>query len=142
MASTEGFILSELDTQTISSPALKRSKPHDNDQYFSSQTSLNNNTNVNNTNYSANNNTNTNTNNSRTITLPSSFNPMSPPFFESPFLLLDVRPREEYLTCHIATAQNYPFLMTIRGANELPPKMHLYKNLPGKMVILYDQDER
>jgi rhodanese-related sulfurtransferase len=59
-----------------------------------------------------------------------------------PYLLLDVRDRDEYDACHIITALNYPTAMLSRSVNNETTEMLAYKNQPGKIIVLYDDDER
>ncbi|XP_058507802.1 centrosomal protein of 41 kDa-like [Solea solea] len=56
-----------------------------------------------------------------------------------PYLLLDVRDQDDYDRCHIIGAHNFPIIMLsrFRGIKEIWE----YKNIPGKIIILYDEDE-
>uniref|UniRef100_A0A914WWK7 Rhodanese domain-containing protein n=1 Tax=Plectus sambesii TaxID=2011161 RepID=A0A914WWK7_9BILA len=58
-----------------------------------------------------------------------------------PYLLLDVRLPEEYNLGHIITAVNYPHTMLSRERYDTL-EMKAYKNKPGKMIVLYDDNER
>ena len=59
-----------------------------------------------------------------------------------PYLLLDLRERDEYDTCHIISALNYPVAMLSRSVNNETREMLTYKNQPGKIIVVYDDDER
>ncbi|KAH9503745.1 Centrosomal protein of 41 kDa [Bulinus truncatus] len=59
-----------------------------------------------------------------------------------PYLLLDVREREAYDECHVITAQSYPTAMLARSVNYETKEMLQFKNQPGKIIVLYDDDER
>ncbi|CAL8099230.1 unnamed protein product [Calicophoron daubneyi] len=61
---------------------------------------------------------------------------------ELPYLILDLRDREEYDECHIITALNYPIAMLSRSVNYETPEMLSYRNKSGRIIILYDEDER
>lgn len=70
----------------------------------------------------------------------SSIDPVLPP--PCPYLLLDVREREEYDKCHITTALSYPAVTLSRSCNYFSKEILEYKNKPGRIIILYDEDER
>uniref|UniRef100_A0A2C9KQ10 Rhodanese domain-containing protein n=2 Tax=Biomphalaria glabrata TaxID=6526 RepID=A0A2C9KQ10_BIOGL len=59
-----------------------------------------------------------------------------------PYLLLDVRERDAYDECHIITAQSYPTAMLARSVNYETKEMLAFKNQQGKIIVLYDDDER
>jgi len=59
-----------------------------------------------------------------------------------PYLLLDIRDRDEYNACHIITALNYPAAMLSRSVNNETKELLAYKNQPGKIILIYDEDER
>lgn len=59
-----------------------------------------------------------------------------------PYLLLDVRDKDEYDQCHIISALSYPTAMLSRSVNNETPEMLAYKNQAGKIVVVYDDDER
>ncbi|TPP61334.1 Centrosomal protein of 41 kDa B [Fasciola gigantica] len=61
---------------------------------------------------------------------------------EQPYLLLDVRDRDEYDQCHIISALNYPIAMLSRSVNFETPEMLAFRNKPGHIIIIYDEDER
>ncbi|CAH8517546.1 unnamed protein product [Schistosoma turkestanicum] len=61
---------------------------------------------------------------------------------DSPYLLLDVRDRDDYDTCHIITARNYPIAMLSRSVNFETNEMLAYRNQPDHIIIVYDEDER
>ncbi|KAL3853498.1 hypothetical protein ACJMK2_017034 [Sinanodonta woodiana] len=60
----------------------------------------------------------------------------------SPYLLLDIRDRDAYDQCHIITALNYPTAMLSRSVNYETKEMLTHKNQPGKIILIYDEDER
>ncbi|NXJ98602.1 CEP41 protein, partial [Corythaixoides concolor] len=64
------------------------------------------------------------------------------PYPDCPFLLLDVRDRDEYDQCHIVGAYSYPIPMLSRTMNPYTNSILEYKNAHGKIIILYDSDER
>ncbi|XP_057296038.1 centrosomal protein of 41 kDa B-like [Hydractinia symbiolongicarpus] len=59
-----------------------------------------------------------------------------------PYLLLDVRDKDAYNECHIIGALNYPSAMLARSVNYLTKEMLLFKNKTGKVIIIYDDDEK
>ncbi|CAH8580684.1 unnamed protein product [Schistosoma bovis] len=61
---------------------------------------------------------------------------------DSPYLLLDVRDRDDYDACHIITARNYPIAMLSRSVNFETTEMLAYRNRPDHIIIVYDEDER
>ncbi|XP_073437078.1 centrosomal protein of 41 kDa [Dendrobates tinctorius] len=64
------------------------------------------------------------------------------PYQDCPFLLLDVRVEDCYDQCHIIGAYSYPTAMLSRTMNPFTPEILSYKNAHGKIIILYDEDER
>ncbi|XP_078275663.1 centrosomal protein of 41 kDa isoform X2 [Rhinoraja longicauda] len=64
------------------------------------------------------------------------------PYPDCPFLLLDVRDRDAYDQCHVIGAYNYPVAMLSRTMNPYTKEILEYKNAPGKIILLYDEDER
>lgn len=59
-----------------------------------------------------------------------------------PYLLLDLRDRDDYEQCHMITALSYPVAMLSRSINNETPDMLAYKNQAGKIIVVYDDDER
>lgn len=59
-----------------------------------------------------------------------------------PYLLLDIRDKDEYQRCHMITALHYPVAMLSRSVNNETPELLAYKNQPGKIVVVYDDDEK
>ncbi|CAL1539048.1 unnamed protein product [Lymnaea stagnalis] len=59
-----------------------------------------------------------------------------------PYLLLDVREKDAYDECHIITAKSYPTAMLARSVNYETKEMLQFKNQTGKIILLYDEDER
>ncbi|XP_055464207.1 centrosomal protein of 41 kDa isoform X2 [Psammomys obesus] len=64
------------------------------------------------------------------------------PYPDCPFLLLDVRDRDSYQQCHIVGAHSYPIATLSRTMNPYSNDILEYKNAHGKIIILYDEDER
>ncbi|XP_059392966.1 centrosomal protein of 41 kDa [Carassius carassius] len=64
------------------------------------------------------------------------------PYPDCPYLLLDVRDREQYDQCHITSAYSYPIATLSRTMNPYTKEVLDYKNASGKIIILYDEDER
>ena len=61
---------------------------------------------------------------------------------EKPYLLLDVRTEDAYNSCHIIGAVNYPSAMLSRAQNYFTKEMLNYINKDGKILIVYDEDEK
>ncbi|XP_033095815.1 centrosomal protein of 41 kDa-like isoform X2 [Anneissia japonica] len=59
-----------------------------------------------------------------------------------PYLLLDLRDKDAYDQCHIITALNYPSAMLSRSCNYFTKEILAYRNQPGKIIVMYDEDER
>uniref|UniRef100_A0A8C6TK02 Centrosomal protein 41 n=1 Tax=Neogobius melanostomus TaxID=47308 RepID=A0A8C6TK02_9GOBI len=64
------------------------------------------------------------------------------PYPDCPYLLLDVRDREQYESCHIISAHSFPIASLSRTMNPYTKEVLQYKNAPGKIIIVYDEDER
>ncbi|XP_051979101.1 LOW QUALITY PROTEIN: centrosomal protein of 41 kDa [Xyrauchen texanus] len=64
------------------------------------------------------------------------------PYLDCPYLLLDVRDRDQYDQCHIISAYSYPIATLSRTMNPYTKEVLDYKNTSGKIIILYDEDER
>ncbi|MCJ8734462.1 hypothetical protein PDJAM_G00235760 [Pangasius djambal] len=64
------------------------------------------------------------------------------PYADCPYLLLDVRDRDLYDQCHIISAHNYPIATLSRTMNPYTKDVLNYRNVQGKIIILYDEDER
>ncbi|NWR44095.1 CEP41 protein, partial [Regulus satrapa] len=64
------------------------------------------------------------------------------PYPDCPFLLLDVRDRDAYEQCHIVGAYSYPIATLSRTMNPYTNHILEYKNAHGKIIIVYDNDER
>lgn len=71
--------------------------------------------------------------------------PMTPlneqDYKDCPYLLLDVRDPEEFEACHLIGAKNFPVAMLSRTMNCFRKDILEYKNKPGKIIVLYDEDE-
>lgn len=59
----------------------------------------------------------------------------------NPYLLLDVRDPDSYQQCHIITAKNYPHSMLLRTCNYESNDLLTFKNMPNKIIVVYDEDE-
>ncbi|XP_029185537.2 centrosomal protein of 41 kDa-like isoform X1 [Acropora millepora] len=59
-----------------------------------------------------------------------------------PYLLLDVRDEDAYKQCHIIGALSYPASMLSRSYNYFTKEILTFKNKLGKIIILYDENER
>eukprot|EP00949_MAST-11_sp_MAST-11-sp1_P002164 g2164.t1 len=57
-----------------------------------------------------------------------------------PYLILDVRERELYSTCHISEARSYPSEWLRH--DKITPALHTYKNRSNCVIIVYDNDGR
>ncbi|CAI5665709.1 unnamed protein product [Oreochromis niloticus] len=77
-----------------------------------------------------------------TSELVSSPEPTDRPYTDCPYLLLDVRDRDEYDCCHIISAHSFPIALLSRTMNPYTKDVLEYKNAPGKIIIVYDEDER
>ncbi|MED6261820.1 Centrosomal protein of 41 kDa [Ataeniobius toweri] len=72
----------------------------------------------------------------------SSPTPADTPYPDCPYLLLDVRDRDQYDCCHIISAHSFPVAMLSRTMNPYTKEVLEYKNALGKIIIVYDEDER
>mmetsp|Transcript_44453 Transcript_44453/g.85030 ORF Transcript_44453/g.85030 Transcript_44453/m.85030 type:complete len:231 (+) Transcript_44453:129-821(+) len=63
---------------------------------------------------------------------------------EVDFLLLDVRDQEDFKTCQINNALNYPAPMLSRSVNNFTPEILAFSNKESesKIIVIYDFDER
>lgn len=61
---------------------------------------------------------------------------------ECPYLLLDLRDKDVYDQCHIITAECYPTAMLSRAVNNYTRNILNYRNKTGKIIVIYDEDER
>ncbi|CAH1783396.1 unnamed protein product [Owenia fusiformis] len=59
-----------------------------------------------------------------------------------PYLLLDCRDRDEFDQCHIISSLCYPMAMLSRTCNGELKGMLQYRNQEGKIIVIYDDDER
>ncbi|CAL8358991.1 unnamed protein product [Lota lota] len=64
------------------------------------------------------------------------------PYPDCPYLLLDMRDRELYDQCHIISAYSHPIALLSRTMNPFTKEVLEYKNAAGKIIIVYDEDER
>ncbi|XP_020492854.1 centrosomal protein of 41 kDa [Labrus bergylta] len=68
--------------------------------------------------------------------------PVDRPYPDCPYLLLDVRDRDLYDRCHIISAHSLPIAMLSRTMNPYTKEVLEYKNAAGRIIIVYDEDER
>ncbi|CAF1086912.1 unnamed protein product [Adineta steineri] len=61
---------------------------------------------------------------------------------ERPYLIVDLRDKDEFRTNHIVSAHHYPAAMLSRCSNNESRELLIYKNHKGKIIVLYDDDER
>ncbi|XP_046548729.1 centrosomal protein of 41 kDa-like isoform X2 [Haliotis rubra] len=59
-----------------------------------------------------------------------------------PYLLLDIRDEDAYHQCHIISAKSFPRARLSRSVNYENNDLLSYRNQTGKIIILYDEDER
>ncbi|CAN9498918.1 unnamed protein product [Ophioblennius macclurei] len=64
------------------------------------------------------------------------------PYPDCPYLLLDVRDRDDYDLCHVISAHSFPIATLSRTMNPYSKEVLEYKNATGRIIILYDEDER
>ncbi|KAJ3596310.1 hypothetical protein NHX12_002719 [Muraenolepis orangiensis] len=64
------------------------------------------------------------------------------PYPDCPYLLLDMRDREQYDQCHIVSAYSHPITLLTRTLNPFNKEVLEYKNAVGKIIVVYDEDER
>lgn len=64
------------------------------------------------------------------------------PYTNCPYLILDVRDKDEFDQCHIIGAVHFPIAMLSRTMNNFTREILEYKNCVGRIIILYDEDER
>ncbi|TPX44990.1 hypothetical protein SeLEV6574_g04156 [Synchytrium endobioticum] len=57
-----------------------------------------------------------------------------------PFLLLDVREKELYSTCHIVTASSYPSVQASRTMTQISRTLLTFKARPERPIVVYDVD--
>mmetsp|Transcript_7932 Transcript_7932/g.19343 ORF Transcript_7932/g.19343 Transcript_7932/m.19343 type:complete len:289 (+) Transcript_7932:111-977(+) len=57
-------------------------------------------------------------------------------------LVLDLRTEEEYKACHIRGAVSYPSMMMSRSMYQFTPDILQFKNREGRLMVLYDVEER
>eukprot|EP00108_Taenia_solium_P006856 TsM_001019800 transcript=TsM_001019800 gene=TsM_001019800 len=69
-------------------------------------------------------------------------NDVSEQGIDCPYLLLDVRDRDEFDQCHIIKAISYPHTRLSRCINFEIREMLVFRNKPGHIIICYDEDER
>jgi centrosomal protein CEP41 len=76
------------------------------------------------------------------INQPGPGSPVKPVDDTSPYLVLDIRDRDEYDGCRIICALSYPKAILSRAMNYESKEMLAYKNKEGKVILIYDDDER
>lgn len=60
---------------------------------------------------------------------------------EKPFLVLDIRPVEDFEVCHIVGAKSYPSVRLTRAVNYETKEMLAFKNKADRVIVVYDYDE-
>nr|XP_053630588.1 centrosomal protein of 41 kDa-like [Cherax quadricarinatus]XP_053630589.1 centrosomal protein of 41 kDa-like [Cherax quadricarinatus] len=60
---------------------------------------------------------------------------------ECPYVIIDVRPQNEYLTSHLATAVNHPHSRLSRAVGWECAELLAYKNHPEFIIVAYDEGE-
>lgn len=68
--------------------------------------------------------------------------PRSDPSSDIPYLLLDLRDPDDFEKCHIISAKNYPAAMLSRSVNNFTNDILQYRNKAGRIIVMYDEDER
>ncbi|CAG0891354.1 unnamed protein product [Cyprideis torosa] len=63
------------------------------------------------------------------------------PFSRRPYILLDVRERDDYQKLHIKTSLSLPGSRLSRSMWDEDRLLTSFKNVPDKVIILYDDDE-
>eukprot|EP00050_Salpingoeca_kvevrii_P022432 m.126407 g.126407 ORF g.126407 m.126407 type:complete len:259 (-) comp9706_c2_seq2:538-1314(-) len=59
-----------------------------------------------------------------------------------PYLLLDVRDKDEFDNCRIVNARNFPHTLLSRSTNTFTGEIQSYINKEGRLIIIYDEDEK
>ena len=59
---------------------------------------------------------------------------------EAPFLLIDLRDKQEYDAWHIKEAFNFPLMLI--NQDKTFPQLHKVKNKADKVIIVYANDEK
>lgn len=62
------------------------------------------------------------------------------PNYNKPYLILDVRDKEDFNKCHLLQARNFPYALLRR--DQIHPEVYKFKNVPETLIILYCDDER
>ncbi|OQS04849.1 sporangia induced hypothetical protein [Thraustotheca clavata] len=60
--------------------------------------------------------------------------------YDAPYLILDTRPREDFVENRIHRAKSFPTAYLCR--DQFLPEMHAFKNQESKLIILYCLDEK
>ncbi|CAL8260649.1 unnamed protein product [Merluccius merluccius] len=83
-------------------------------------------------------------NGSKTVSLTPESSPRwtERPYADCPYLLLDTRDKDQYDQCHIISAYSHPIALLSRTMNPYTKEVLDYKNAAGKIIIVYDEDER
>jgi len=62
------------------------------------------------------------------------------PCYERPYLILDVRPAEEFHDCHVLQARSFP--AALLRQDRMLRELYDFRNREGSLIILYDASER
>eukprot|EP00752_Nemacystus_decipiens_P008894 g7939.t1 len=65
--------------------------------------------------------------------------PDARPTYDRPYLILDVRPPEDYRGCHVVQARS--FEAKLLNQDRMTAELHTYKNREGGLVVLYSNDD-
>merc|ERR1740138_1822820 len=60
--------------------------------------------------------------------------------YEQPYLILDLRTEAEFAQCHLLQARSFPQRLLMQDKSTV--ELHRFRNRDGKLIILYDDDER
>ena len=65
---------------------------------------------------------------------------LATPAYDKPYLLLDVRPAEEFAAGHLLQARSYPYTLIRRDFTH--PEIYKFKNVENHLIIVYCNDEK
>ncbi|CAN0425933.1 unnamed protein product, partial [Hapterophycus canaliculatus] len=61
------------------------------------------------------------------------------PSYDRPYLILDVRPPDDFQRCRIMQARS--FEAKLLNQDRMTPELYMYKNREGGLVVLYSNDD-